>query len=198
MLKCACGCGDFVTQNKYRKNKFIHGHNRKGIKLSEEIRLKMSGTRKSYKSSGKPRKFRKLSEEIRLKISKSLKGFKRPPRTEEHNKKQSDAHKGQEAWNKGIRMWPVPEQHPSWKGGIAYEPYCNVWGDEEFKKDIKKRDDYKCQNSDCWGKTDRLCVHHIDYDKKNCHPNNLLTLCLSCNARANFNRKFWESKFAKV
>lgn len=84
------------------------------------------------------------------------------------------------------------ENHPSWKGGISCEPYCEVWVEKEFKKMIKERDDYQCQNPDCWGKNGvagRLCIHHIDYNKKNCDPSNLITLCSSCNARANYNRE---------
>ena len=78
---------------------------------------------------------------------------------------------------------------PNWKGGISCEPYCDAWADEEFKKDIKERDNYKCQNPDCWQTNHNLCLHHTDYNKKNCHPKNLITLCRSCNARANVNRK---------
>lgn len=81
-------------------------------------------------------------------------------------------------------------KNPNWKGGISCEPYCDVWLDKGFKESIKQRDGYKCMNPDCWGNTYRLSVHHIDYNKKNCDPQNLITLCTSCNARANFNRKW--------
>jgi hypothetical protein len=80
--------------------------------------------------------------------------------------------------------------NPSWKGGISCEPYCPVWTDREFKNDIKERDDYKCQNPDCWKTTNKLVLHHIDYDKKNCNPNNLITVCNSCNIRANKDREW--------
>jgi len=36
-----------------------------------------------------------------------------------------------------------------------------------------------------------LTIHHIDYNKQNCKENNLITLCGSCNTRANFNRSYW-------
>lgn len=78
--------------------------------------------------------------------------------------------------------------HPNWKGGISCEPYCDAWADKEYKESIKERDAYKCQNPDCWGTSNRLTIHHIDYDKKNCSPDNLITLCNSCNSRANRNR----------
>jgi len=85
---------------------------------------------------------------------------------------------------------------PTWKGGISLEPYCEVWTDKEFKADIRERDDNICQNPDCWGTHDKLCIHHIDYDKKNCHPDNLITVCNSCNSRANVNRE-WHTEFYK-
>jgi len=85
----------------------------------------------------------------------------------------------------------------NWRGGLSFEPYCEVWKDKEFKLDIKERDDNKCNNPDCWCTTDKLAIHHIDYDKKNCHPDNLITLCVSCNGRANKNRELHE-KFYKA
>ena len=81
--------------------------------------------------------------------------------------------------------------HPNWKGGISCEPYCDAWADKEYKEDIKARDDYKCQNPDCWRTSNKLILHHVDYNKKNCSPTNLITLCASCNSRANFNREYW-------
>jgi len=87
---------------------------------------------------------------------------------------------------RAIRM--SGENHPQWKGGISYEPYCNIWGDKAYKNSIKQRDGYKCQNPACWHTSIKLHVHHIDYDKKNCNEDNLITLCGSCNARANADR----------
>ena len=79
--------------------------------------------------------------------------------------------------------------HPNWKGGISCEPYCDAWTDKEYKKSILYRDGNKCQNPDCCGTSERLTVHHIDYNKKNCRPENLITLCRSCNSRANSDRE---------
>ncbi|KKK77449.1 hypothetical protein LCGC14_2853510 [marine sediment metagenome] len=84
------------------------------------------------------------------------------------------------------------EKSPTWQGGKTYEPYGEVWLDREFKEDIKERDDYQCQNPDCWGNSHRICLHHIDYNKENCIPSNLITLCGSCNARANVDRDRWQ------
>lgn len=38
-------------------------------------------------------------------------------------------------------------------------------------------------------------VHHIDYDKKNSHESNLITLCKSCHARTSIDRGFWTRHF---
>ena len=89
---------------------------------------------------------------------------------------------------------------PSWQGGITNEPYCQVWGDKEYKEDIKARDNYQCQNPDCWKNEfkDLLVIHHINYNKKDCIPSNLITLCRSCNMRANFNRDFWQNFYSCI
>lgn len=90
------------------------------------------------------------------------------------------------------------ESNPNWKGGISLEPYCDAWKDLEYKEGIKARDGYECKNPECNGSCDSLVVHHVDYEKKNCHPGNLLTLCISCNARANFNREYWQELFTGI
>ena len=81
--------------------------------------------------------------------------------------------------------------NPSWKGGKSLEGYCPIWKDKEYKSDIRNRDGNRCLNPYCDSKDPSdLTIHHIDYDKKNCHPSNLITVCRSCNARANFDRKW--------
>lgn len=86
----------------------------------------------------------------------------------------------------------------NWKGGISCEPYCETWNDKEFKKYIFERDNYKCQNPDCWGNGGKLCRHHIDYNKKNCGLTNVITVCNSCNTRANANREWHTTYYNKI
>lgn len=59
------------------------------------------------------------------------------------------------------------------------DEYCNEWRDKEYKKDLRK--DY-CENVDCKGNYKLLINHHIDLNKKNCHPSNIMTLCVSCSS----------------
>lgn len=107
------------------------------------------------------------------------------------------------SWKKGHRC-PIckvinmsGDKHHNWKGGISCEPYCDVWLDKDFKESIKERDNHRCQNPTCWGTSKRLTIHHIDYDKKNCRPENLITLCASCNVRANYGRS-WHKSFYRT
>jgi len=88
-----------------------------------------------------------------------------------------------------------------WKGGISCEPYCDVWLDKDFKESIRERDNYICQNPDCWqniGRVEQLSIHHIDYNKKNCKPSNLITVCRSCNTRANKDREWHKSWYQAI
>ena len=91
----------------------------------------------------------------------------------------------------------------SWRDGSSFEPYPPEFNNN-LKEETRKRDNYICQKC---GKTQeeellssnrKLAIHHIDYDKTNCNPNNLITLCVSCNAKVNINREYWQQYFQKL
>lgn len=171
--------------NRMKGNKYA-----KGYKHTDEAKLKISlgiinnkdkiytkerSIKLSEKLKGKNNGMygKKLSEETRKKISIALK-----------NKDATDPN-----WRKS-----GPE-HPAWKGGLSCEPYCLDWKKGEIRSLIKERDNYKCHNPYCWGTGKILNVHHINYNKKECIPYNLITLCNSCNTRANGNRSQWEALY---
>ncbi len=114
------------------------------------------------------------------------------------------AHTTVRDWNQGKRCAQCYHiknsgpNHPNWQGGIAAEPYCQIWLDKDYKESIKERDNYECQNQHCYQTSNKLVVHHIDYNKKNCIPNNLITLCNACNAGANANREWWQSYYQEI
>lgn len=83
------------------------------------------------------------------------------------------------------------EGHPSWKGGCSFKPYSTDWT-ETLKRSIRERDRYTCQ---VCGKEPSIQVHHVDYDKKNCNPINLITLCKKCHSKTNWNRDKWINYF---
>ena len=64
---------------------------------------------------------------------------------------------------------------------------------ERLKELIRDRDGRICQL--CY-KTEeqngkQLDIHHVSYDKENCDPRNLLSLCHSCHMKTNVNRDKW-------
>ena len=107
-------------------------------------------------------------------------------------------------WRNGYRCptcWNTRrfgEGHWNWKGGKSLEPYCEVWRDQEYKQDIRERDGNACLNPYCYGNGGVLSIHHIDYNKKNCHPSNLITVCRSCNLRANHDREWHEAWYKAI
>jgi len=167
---------------------------------------KMSGkkfTEEHKKKISKAHRGKIFSEETRMKMSKAAKIRSSTKEYKKNWVKQMTSpqalakkRKSTQWYYDSIKGVPRPEHslklsgqnHFNWQGGISVEPYCDAWADREFKEDIKRRDDYTCQL--CGSKED-LCIHHVDYDKKNCSPDNLLTLCRGCNTRVNFNRKSW-------
>jgi len=85
------------------------------------------------------------------------------------------------------------ENNPNWKGGISKRKYCSGWS--HLSKEI--REHYNgCQNPHCCGTSNKLTTHHVDYNKQNCHPDNLIVLCNICNGEANGNRE-WHFNFYK-
>lgn len=131
--------------------------------------------------------------------------------------KEARKRQGNNVWNKGKKnvqkgFWrdkkrsiearkkmsesKIGEKHPQWQGGISFDPYTTDWT-ETLKRAIRQRDNYICQ--ECGIHQDeldrKLDVHHKDYDKKNCNPNNLITLCRDCHSKTNYNRKYWEQYF---
>jgi hypothetical protein len=172
---CHCGCGQKTkiikeTQHKYgwvkgNYHRFIYGHQRRGKKLSEETKLKMS---KSSRHLIHPRH---LIEQIAKKTSITLKN---KWKTEDYRNKL------------------IGENASNWQGGKSYEIYPKEWN-KNIKLYIRNRDKYTCQ---ICGILESCCnrnhaVHHIDYNKKNCEINNLITLCLSCHIKTNVNREYW-------
>jgi len=84
--------------------------------------------------------------------------------------------------------WMCGENATSWNGGSKSLKYCSAWSDKEFKEELKERDGYQCLNPTCLLGDKKLVLHHIDYQKHNCNPNNLITVCDNCNIRANTKR----------
>ncbi|MEK0346453.1 MAG: HNH endonuclease signature motif containing protein [Nitrosopumilus sp.] len=188
-------------------------------KMSGEVREKISKFRKGktyVELYGEER-----ANEIKNKISKGSKGKKKP---EGYGKKISKVLTGKKRSVKAIKKtiesrrnngkpWHSEEMinklrglfggetnkgknNPNWKGGLSRLPYPFDFN-EKLKNLIRERDGHICQlcfkTKEENGK--RLSVHHIDYIKENLDPENLTTLCSSCNSKVNKSRKSWTKFF---
>jgi len=188
-----------ICMSKFQKDHTIN----LGKKHSKSTREKMSDSHKGKvlteqhkQRIGKYRLGKKQSLSVKEKIRKTLLG---KPLSEERKKKISEAHRGlkhseehKKKISKALKgiIRPRGEKHHLWKGGISFEPY-NVDWTSTLRRSIRERDHYICQLCNSYGKT----VHHIDYDKKNCDPKNLINLCRKCNSKVNYNRKYWKDYF---
>jgi len=154
-------------------------------------------------------KHKPLSEEHKNKISLSLIGNKRTlghKLTKEHKDKISKSNKGKHFYWLGKKFSKIHklklskinqmENNANWQGGKSFELY-GIEFNNELKEQIKKRDNHQCQECKVFEiKLKRkLCIHHIDYNKKNNNPNNLISLCLSCHMKTNFKREDWIKYF---
>lgn len=170
--------GQFIGPDK--DGGFQKGHGRlrteesyikAGKKLSESLKKVYKEGRGHFFKKGNPIRSKsgnrywlgkKRSEDTRKKISKSLEGKN------------------------------TKENHWNWQNGKSFEIYPEDWTDS-LKESIRERDRYVCQ--ECGIHQDeleeKLHVHHIDYDKKNLDPQNLISLCRSCHMKTNANREYW-------
>lgn len=158
----SCGC---------IKNELI-GEANKGKKRTEEQNKINSEIHlgKKHPLFGKNR-----SEETKYKIRESNKGKKR---TAEQKLNMSKSHIGK-----------TGELASNWQNGKSFEIYPKEFN-KALKQSILERDNYTCQCLDCIIEniTD-LHIHHIDFNKQNNDPENLITLCNSCHAKTNGKNK---------
>jgi endogenous inhibitor of DNA gyrase (YacG/DUF329 family) len=102
------------------------------------------------------------------------------------------------AFNPAYKVDFSLHNNPNWNGGSSFEPYPLGWTNT-FKEQIRFRDKYTCG---CCGVSEvehcrKLDVHHIDYNKNNLSPSNLISLCKACHSRTNGNREYWINYFLK-
>lgn len=111
----------------------------KGKKHSNEAKLKMSIIQKNNGNIPPSRKGIKVSEETKNKISKKLKGEKRPKFSNEWKEKLSNSHKGKQTWSKGKKFSEeyrkkLSEAHINSKKFIFKDTSIELKVEEELKK----------------------------------------------------------------
>lgn len=141
----------------------------KGLSAQTDSRVQSIALKVSAKLTG-----RTMSQEWRNKLSLATRNR---VVTIETRRKMSVAHTG--------------SRNHSWRGGITADEYPPEFS-ARLKTAIRKRDKCLCQL--CSARI-RLDVHHIDYDKANNSPDNLISLCHTCHMKTNYTRDAWESFF---
>ena len=152
-----------------------------GKRHTEQTKAKISATEKGKKVSEETK--RKQRE---AKLKNPVKYWKGRHRAEEVKTKISQSLMGRFSG----------KNSPSWKGGLSFEPY-GLEFNENLKEVIRNRDRRECQ---ICGKTElengnKLDCHHIDYNKKNNDPKNLISLCHICHTKTGRSRDYWINYF---
>jgi len=189
--------GDASRRRKYTeetRRRMSEAHRgKKRLPFSEDHKRRIS---ESKRGENHPMFGKKFSAERRVKISDSLRGRKH---TEGHRRNNADAQCGKklsEETKLKISEAFRGENHPNWQGGKSFEPY-GLEFNSEIRQQIRERDNFTCQEcnytEDQLGRT--LSIHHIDYDKRNNDPENLVSLCNSCHSQTNFSRADWTEYF---
>lgn len=152
---------------------------KKGSKLSEETRLKMSETRKRLGIKPPSPRGKKMSDETKEKLRQAKLGKKLRPMTDVEKQHLS------EYWT-GRRK---PEDHWAWKGGISPENHRIRQSAQyiKWRKAVYERDNYTCQECRQYG--GKLNADHIkpfaDYPELRFDLGNGRTLCVDCHKQTN-------------
>lgn len=161
-----------------------------------------SETSKRVSGDNNPTKNKETAKKVSESLKKYLKDNPRlgelnpmfgKPHTDEYKKWAIESREGkrsydEEQYQRQKEKTPKGENHPNWLGGISNSPYPFEF-DKKLKKKIKDRDGHKCLV--CDKKTQKISIHHIDYNKDNIDEKNLISLCVKCHSISNYNREHW-------
>jgi len=198
--------------NKGLKNSQIAWN--KGMPLSKEVKQKLSEKLKGRIAWNKNKKTGLIPKTAFKKGLIPWNKNKKAPYSPETIEKMRQSFLGRPAWNKGIvncfsestieklrqawfRRYPNIESHPRWQGGKSFEPYP-IEFNKKLKRQILQAFNYQCVTCHRGPAEIALHIHHIDYDKNNNAPDNLIVLCNSCHTKTNTNRNYWENYFSNM
>ena len=189
VVLCLCGCGKYI--NKYNKKgrlaRYVQGHHDHNFKKGQRPSPKTEYKRGHHLPKA-------TEEKRRRNISLARKEMKF---TKEHCDNISKGKKGKPNPKVSVSLrGKIREESRNWKGGLSFEPY-GIEFNGKLKEVIRKRDKYTCQY--CYRNQEevreKLSIHHIDYDKKNNNPLNLISLCRKCHTKMGANRELWRRYF---
>lgn len=165
--KCK-NCGkEFYTYNSFVKNG-------EGFLCSKSCRYEWISNNYKGENSKAGYKNRQITKNCQF-CNKEFKVF----RSRDNEKRGKFCSKS--CYNNWFRDNCCADKAPNWIDGRSFFPYPKEFNDR-LKREIKERDKYRCGMC---GTTEKLSIHHIDYDKMNNSKQNLLTVCYSCNSKLN-------------
>lgn len=125
---------------------------------------------------------------VRIKLSLVKKGKPKPPFSDEHIAHMKEArhrrkiqpatgmHHSEEARRK-MSEARKGAKNGRWIDGRKQTPYPPEWT-KSLRAGIREGQDYRCLL--CGEPAEHMNVHHIDWNKQNCAPENLAGLCTDC------------------
>jgi len=197
----------------FQKNNKI----RLGSKNSEEHRRRISIANKGKTNAlmSEYRKTHTMTKEQRQKAVRTRLKNGSYKKTEEQKKVLHFAllgkNKGKKSDRKGLtysqyykpevvqRMLTLKSGKNHWSWNDKRErTYPIIWTNT-LKRSIRERDKYVCQL--CFEQQTETVfdIHHIDYNKNNCNPDNLVTLCRNCHMKTNCkDKQYWITHFTST
>jgi len=179
----------------------------------KKVIKKLSETRKRRIANGDFQVWNKGKKGVQVAWNKGLtkkdsrvkKNVERMLKTRKERDNYKHTKQAKENIRKGVKLiiqqgkgnpFKPKEKNISWNNGSSFGKY-GVKFNKKLKLRIRKRDSFTCQECNQTEKQlgYKLSVHHIDYDKKNNNPDNLISLCKSCHSQTNFSRNNWISYF---
>ena len=153
----------------------------------------------SFKGNENPFYGKKHSKKTREKWSINRKLEKSPRWGTKHSEKTLSKMRNVKLGQKNPMYGRIGSKSSNWRGGISKEPYAFIFGNKRWRSYIQKRDAaFFCWNPECFGMNTRQTLHHINYNKKDCNFINIITLCTSCNVRANYNKEYWKNHYTEI
>jgi hypothetical protein len=164
--ECKCGCGTLTRwlSGKGRWAVYVDGHYRQNApyKDADWLRAEYIDHRRTT---------HEIAAQFGVAHSTILKAMRRA----------GIAGRDRSESRMGRRVGPA---NPAWKGGVSEWPYSPDW--QALARKIRDRDEWTCQR--CgerrkrWGAA--LHVHHINENKLDNDPANLISLCAACHWEA--------------
>jgi len=116
--------------------------------------------------------------------------------TKEAREKMSNSHKGKklskehkDKISKSVSIALTGKKFSEETKQKQSESHKGKWT-KTLKESIRQRDNFTCQYCGEKQTTRKLDVHHIDYNKENLNPDNLISLCLKCHRITSGNRDY--------